>query len=110
MNSYRLKDIAPAPGATAEVTALQWSGSNWHEMLAWAEWENDADASVDGNTLTIADEGETMEAAPGDWVLRDFSGRFSVQTEAYFADIYELLAVAPVTTEPIIEIPEDPQP
>lgn len=74
----------------AEIEALQWSGSNWHEMLAWTKWEGGADTWTQGHTLSIKlGEGPLLEAEPEDWVVRHADGDFSVFKPDIFEATYE---------------------
>jgi hypothetical protein len=83
------------------VEAVQWSGSNWHEMLAWAEWEDSADArslarlsflSTSGDLLRIRTLEGTMTASPGDWVIRGVVGEFYPCKPDIFEATYEEVA------------------
>lgn len=56
-----------------EVEALQWSGSNWHEMLAWARDTHGQDLftdrrpTQDGLVLLLAD--SEISVVPGHWLI-----------------------------------------
>ena len=81
MTKYRKKPVV--------IEALQWSGSNWHEMLAWAKWEHDHGVSTDGDLLLIHTlEGE-MTASPGDWVSQGVQGEFYPCKPDIFEATYE---------------------
>ena len=78
---YRKKPI--------EVEAVQWSGSNWHEVYAFAGHavytSNEADVVV-LRVKTL--EGELV-ARPGDWVIKGVQGEFYPCKPDIFEATYE---------------------
>ena len=54
-----------------EIEAMLWSGSNWHEMLAWVKWDNDAAVFNDHGKLIIPTLEGDMTAEPGDYVIKE---------------------------------------
>lgn len=72
-----------------EIEAVQWSGSNWHEMLAWAKWEEGGDVWTDGNILKIKTLEGTMDANPGDWVICGVKGELYPCKPDIFEATYE---------------------
>lgn len=79
-----------------EFEAVQWSGSNWHEMLAFAGKEN---VTTDGKNLFLRiSETGSYTVPPEWWVLRVNDTTYSVCDPVVFAQNYE-----PV---PIEELPE----
>lgn len=86
MAKYRKKPVV--------IEAIQWSGSNWHQMLEFAEWgegEENNDAHVEGNKLFIRTLEGTMEASPGDWVIQGVQGEFYPCKPDIFEATYELV-------------------
>ena len=65
-----------------EFEAVQWSGSNWHEMLAFGGREN---VSTDGKALFLG-----PQVVPAEWwVLRNQNGVLSVCDPTVFGQMYE---------------------
>ena len=82
MGHYRKKPV--------EIEALQWSGSNWHEMLAWVKWEGHGDVWVtDGDKLIIPTLEGDMTASPGDWIIRGVKGEHYPCRNDIFLETYE---------------------
>lgn len=79
--SYRKRPVV--------IEAVQWSGSNWHEMYAFAG-HNVYTADVDGLVVLRVKtlEGET-QAPPGHWVIRGVNGEFYPCDPEIFAKTYE---------------------
>jgi len=73
-----------------EIEALQWSGSNWHEMLAWVKWENHDDVWVtDGDKLQIPTLEGTMTASPSDWIIKGIADEYYPCKNEIFEQTYE---------------------
>lgn len=70
------------------VEAEQWSGSNWHQMLAFAGKEN---VSTDGKALFVHTLEGVMVAPPGWWVIRGWKGEFYACAPDVFEATYEPL-------------------
>lgn len=67
------------------IEAVQWSGSNWHEMLAFAGGDV---VSTDGSQL-FANLGDvTVQVHNDDWLIRNARNRFSVMHPDEFALTY----------------------
>lgn len=71
------------------VQAIQWSGSNWHQMLSWIKWEHETEVWQDEGSLRIRHDGYEVRALPGEWVVFGSSGVFSVYNAQVFEQIYE---------------------
>lgn len=72
------------------VDAVQWSGSNWHEVLAFADFNHNA-VSPDGDQLVIVTLEGTMRAMPGDWVIRGVNGEVYPCKPGIFDQTYEFV-------------------
>jgi hypothetical protein len=72
-----------------EIEAMLWSGSNWHEMLAWVKWDNDAAVFNDHGKLIIPTLEGDMTADEGDWVIRGIAGEFYPCKPDIFEATYE---------------------
>lgn len=82
MNTFQKKPLL--------IEAVQWSGSNWHEVYAFAGhavYTSDAkDGTVHLRVKTLDAEGD---CAPGDWVIRGTKGEFYPCREDIFQETYE---------------------
>ena len=78
MAKYRRKAV--------DVDALQWSGSNWHSMLEFLDWDRGIKVHTDDDQLVFDDD---RRALPKDWVVVLSDGRFSIVGDIYFNDEYE---------------------
>ena len=73
-----------------EIEAIQWSGSNWHQMLAWVKWENHDDVWVtDGDNLIIPTLEGDHTARPTDWIIKGVKGEFYPCRNDIFEETYE---------------------
>lgn len=68
------------------VEAEQWSGSNWHQILAFAGKDN---VYVKGANLFIRTLEGDLSAAPGDWIIRGVKGEFYPCKPDIFEATYE---------------------
>lgn len=53
-----------------EVSAVQWSGSNWHEVY----WLAQHDVYLDGDKLAVKTLEGTLHADEGDWIIQGIKG------------------------------------
>lgn len=67
------------------IEAVQWSGSNWHEMLAFASGDV---VSTDGSQLFANIGDVTVQVHEDQWLLRNSRGKFSVMDPDEFVSIY----------------------
>lgn len=73
-----------------EIEAIQWSGSNWHQMIEWVKWENKEDVWVtDGDNLVIPTLEGDHTANPGDWIIKGVAGEFYPCKPDIFDQTYE---------------------
>lgn len=75
-----------------EIEAIQWSGSNWHEILAFANFDHNGIFVTTENTemtLNIVTLEGTMKAIPGDWVIRGVKGEMYPCKPDIFVATYE---------------------
>lgn len=70
------------PKPPGDVEAVPWSGSNWHEMLAFAGREN---VSTDGKSLFL----RAAVVPEGWWIVRDQTGALSLSDPKSFDEEYE---------------------
>lgn len=66
------------------VEAMQWSGSNWHEVLAWIKWDHGFGVTTQADKLHIG----LIEVEPGEWVIWD-QKRFDKCSDEWFEDNYQ---------------------
>jgi len=78
MGFYRKKPVI--------VEAVQWSGSNWHEVLAFAGGDNVFTSGSELNVVTL--EGP-LHASPGDWIIKGVQGEFYPCKPDIFEATYE---------------------
>lgn len=78
MSRYRKKPVV--------IEAEQWSGSNWHQMLAFAGGGN---VSTDGEHLMVHTLEGTMVAPPGWWIIKGVKGEFYPCDPEIFEATYE---------------------
>lgn len=71
---------------SVEVDAVQWTGSNVAELLAWAAYNV---TRQPGDGLSISTPAGTVWARLNDWIIRDESGHFRCMTPAAFERAYE---------------------
>lgn len=83
------------------IEAVQWTGENLREVLAFTgkhprfhEWFRDFDAysehvAKDRNVFKILTLEGTMEASPGDWIIKGVAGEFYPCRPDIFAATYE---------------------
>lgn len=56
-----------------EVEAVQWSGSNWHQILDFAGREN---VATSGATLIVHTLEGVLHASAEDWIVKGIKGEF----------------------------------
>jgi hypothetical protein len=75
------------------IEAVRWSGSNWHELLAWIDWEGGQKIRTmerdDEMLLIIPTLEGAMEASPGDWVIKGVKNEFYPCKPEIFEATYE---------------------
>lgn len=83
------------------IEAVQWTGQNLGELLAftgkhpeWNEWfENfkayEAYVKANGSVFKIVTLEGTMDATPGDWIIKGVKGEFYPCKPDIFAATYE---------------------
>lgn len=69
-----------------EFEAVQWSGSNWHQMLAFAGREH---VSTDGKALFLHSGSSATTVPDGWWVLRNLNNVLSACDPVAFDQMYE---------------------
>jgi hypothetical protein len=82
IGSYRNRPV--------QIEAMQWDGSrkSEEEIMQWALPRVRGRAS--GSHLILrTTRGESIRTDPGDWIVRDSNGRFSMVTAVVFAETYE---------------------
>lgn len=93
MEKYRKKPVV--------IEAVRYTGKNLHEVLdftgkhpKWDEWFKDFDqyqrfVEGDGNVFKIKTLEGTMNADPGDWIIKGVKGEFYPCKPDIFAATYE---------------------
>jgi hypothetical protein len=69
----------------AVVEAVQWSGSNWHQVYDFAGHEV---FTTSGNLFVKTPDG-TLGASPGDWIVKGVKGNFYPCPNDIFQEIWE---------------------
>ena len=93
MEKYRKKPVV--------IEAVQWTGENLAEVLAftgkhpdWDKWFDSFEqyedyVRVDGSVFKIKTLEGTMAASPGDWIIKGVNGEFYPCKPDVFAATYE---------------------
>jgi hypothetical protein len=74
-----------------EVEALQWSGSNWHQVLQFVKWDGGVEIWPDrGGGVNFVDKGEEVRVEESEWIVKDVVG-FMKLDDATFTANFELI-------------------
>lgn len=83
------------------IEAIRWTGDNLQEVIGftgkhprWSEWfqsweEYEARVKADGGIFKIITLEGTMEASPGDWIIRGVKGEHYPRKPDIFEATYE---------------------
>lgn len=99
------------------VEALQWNGKNTDEVIAFGAKQQDPDVEVTQvqvnpmipDKLSVQTTTAFVEAAQGDYVVKDKDGYLSVLSEEDFNNQYEASAGAKAKSTNKAAEPEDPK-
>lgn len=91
------------------IEAIRWTGDNLQEVIGftgkhqrWGEWfqsweEYEARVKADGGIFKIITLEGSMEASPGDWIIRGVKGEYYPCKNEIFTMTYEPVEGAPVS-------------
>ena len=73
-----------------EIEAVQWSGSNWHMLLEFAEKTGDrGGVYTKGADLYVRTLEGDLKAISGDWVIKGIKGELYPIRDDIFRETYE---------------------